>query len=117
MQAATARSCTRRGGAGCMIRDRVESIVIAALKWAGESQDIEGLENPTSETRLFGENGLLGSLGMINLILELEETLYEEYQVDLVIADEKALSMKRSPFRDVASLVDYITALLENPGD
>lgn len=96
-----------------MIRDRVQSILIAALREIGESSEIEGLQDPTSETRLFGEEGLLGSLRMINLVLELEETLFEEYGVNLVIADEKALSQKRSPFRDVGSLVEYITGLIE----
>lgn len=100
-----------------MTRDRVESIVIAALREVGESTGSEGLENPTPQTKLFGKAGLLGSLGMINLILELEETLFEEFGVNIVIADEKALSQKRSPFRDVSSLVNYITALIETTNE
>ncbi len=100
-----------------MIKDRVEAIVIAALQELGESAEIEGLRNPTPQTGLFGRTGLLGSLGMINLVLELEETLFDEYGVNIVIADERALSRKRSPFRDVNSLVDYITSLLEGTDD
>lgn len=95
-----------------MIRHTVETIVLRALKELGESTENEGLMNPNPTTRLFGKRGLLDSLGMINLILELEEALFEEYEVNIVIADEKALSQKRSPFKDVNSLVDYTITLL-----
>ncbi len=100
-----------------MIKDTVEKIVIGALKEHGESTENEGLKNPTPETRLFGKRGLLDSLGMINLVLELEELLFETYGVNVVIANEKALSQKRSPFRDVNSLVNYTTSLLESVDD
>ena len=100
-----------------MIKDTVEKIVIGALKEHGESTENEGLTNPTPETKLFGKSGLLDSLGMINLVLELEEILFETYAVNIVIANEKALSQKRSPFRDVNSLVNYVTTLLGNVDD
>lgn len=100
-----------------MIRNTVETIVISALRELGASTENEGLAHPSPTTRLFGKKGLLDSLGMINLILELEETLFEEFEVNIVIADEKALSQKRSPFKDVTSLVDYITTLLDDVGD
>src|SRR5437867_1780766 len=62
--------------------------------------------------RLAGPDAVLNSLGLVSLIVELEQTLEEQYGVCLVLADERAMSQRHSPFRNVGSLVDYVCQLL-----
>lgn len=63
------------------------------------------------ETRLLGTKSKLDSLSLVILIVDIEQRLADELGVEVSLADEKAMSQERSPFRDVKSLVDYICSL------
>lgn len=65
------------------------------------------------DENIFGDNGKLDSLGLVNLIVAIEGKIYDELDKNIVIANEKAMSMKNSPFRTVASLNDFIMELLD----
>jgi acyl carrier protein len=65
------------------------------------------------DTALFGENGALDSLGLVNLIVATEQRIEEDFGVSISLADERAMSQARSPFRTVDSLVNYIGVLLK----
>ena len=45
-------------------------------------------------------------------IFKFEELISDEFDVDIIIADEKAMSQKRSPFSTIGSLTNYIDMLL-----
>ena len=64
------------------------------------------------ETRLFGKGGLLDSLGLVTVILDIEQRLAEEHGIAITLADDRAMSQKRSPFRTVGSLADYAALLV-----
>jgi acyl carrier protein len=91
---------------------KVDSIVIEAVIELNEELECETLENPTNKTKLFGGNGALNSLALVSLISDLEDRISEEFDKDIVLADEKAMSQRASPFRTVAALTDYIEKLL-----
>jgi acyl carrier protein len=55
---------------------------------------------------------VLDSLGLVRVIAELEDEIYDHTNKSITLADEKAMSQKASPFRSVASLSDYISTLL-----
>ena len=65
------------------------------------------------ETRLFGGNSKLDSLGLVNLIVAVEQNIEDEFDITITLADERSMSQKHSPFRTVGSLVDYIEMLLK----
>ena len=61
---------------------------------------------------LFGANGKLDSLGLVNLITLTEQKVEDTLGTTLVLADERALSQEDSPFQTVASLSAYICSVL-----
>lgn len=65
------------------------------------------------DENIFGDKGKLDSLGLVNLIVAIEGKIYDELEENIVIANEKAMSMKNSPFRTVGSLNDFIMELLD----
>jgi acyl carrier protein len=72
------------------------------------------ISNASSETRLFGGNGLLDSLGVVILLTDLEEKLDEEFDVTVSLASDSTMSRTRSPFRTVKSLAEYmVLAVME----
>jgi len=67
---------------------------------------------------LFGRNGgVLDSIGLVTLIVAVEQAVEDEFGAALVLANEKAMSLKNSPFRTIGSLTDYIVGLLKEDGN
>jgi acyl carrier protein len=66
----------------------------------------------STETKLIGSNIKLDSLGIVSLLVTIEQNIEDEFDVSITIADEKAMSQKRSPFRTIGTLADYIDMLL-----
>lgn len=74
-------------------------------------------EEPISEdTVLFGTSGLLDSIGLVSVIVELEQKLSNLAGHDVSLMDDRALSQARSPFRTVRSLADYAEARVSEWG-
>jgi len=67
---------------------------------------------PSPETQLFGRGSKLDSLGLVNLIVLVEEKTADAFGKTVTIADEKAMSQKNSPFRTVQTLAEYLFFLL-----
>lgn len=67
----------------------------------------------TPEIRLFGKEGLLDSMGLVSLVVSVEQAIEDRYGVSVALADERALSRRASPYRTIASLADYASAVLE----
>ncbi|EDP75575.1 hypothetical protein [Hydrogenivirga sp. 128-5-R1-1] len=95
------------------MRKQLITIIIESLKELNEDLEKKELKNPTSETKLYGAGGVLDSLALVTLITDLEEKVSEEFGKSITLADERAMSQRRSPFRDVKSLAEYIETLLK----
>lgn len=66
----------------------------------------------TEDTVLFGKDGLLDSIALVSFILDVEEGIRAQYGVSITLADERAMSQSRSPFRRVSSFTDYAAQLI-----
>ena len=56
----------------------------------------------------------MDSLALVSFIADLEDKISDEFEKDIILADEKAMSEKTSTFRNIESLTSYIKSLLEN---
>ena len=65
------------------------------------------------DTVLFGNKGKLDSLGLVSLIVAIEQKIEEALEIPITLADERAMSQKQSPFRTIGTLADYIDTLLK----
>lgn len=62
---------------------------------------------------LSGPAAKLDSLGFINLIVAIEQKIEKELGMSIALADELGIFNKKNPFRNINTLIDYITLLLE----
>jgi acyl carrier protein len=93
-----------------MIRAEIEAIVLDAIRVANLSRDPgEQLEVGLS-ARIFGRGSPLDSMGLVALLLDVEEAL-RAAGMPLTLTDDRAMSQTRSPFRSVPALVDYVELL------
>ena len=62
---------------------------------------------------LVGEGGALDSLGLITLIVSLEEAVQEETGICMELLEEELLIDSEGPFRTVGSIVNWIISKLD----
>ncbi len=60
---------------------------------------------------LFGRDGILDSIGLLTLVVQLEEKLSAATGKPVRLVTSAAMSQTKSPFRDVDSLTSYIGEL------
>ena len=89
-------------------RTAIQSIVLESVQMLAEDFELEALKAPDPQTALYGEGGSLDSMSLVNLIADIEEALVEKFDASIALADEKAMSAKSSPYRNVASLTDAV---------
>ncbi len=94
-------------------KKEIREIIISALIQLKEEME-DSLETEINDdTVLIGQEGMLDSLGLVNLIVSTEQKVEEELGMIITLADEQALSQKNSPFRTVRAFIEYISLLLE----
>ena len=81
-----------------------------------ELELIVGDKIDNESTELFGRDGILDSMGLVNLVVALEEVIQERYGVAITLADERAMSRSKSPFQTISSLDEHIKGLLREEG-
>lgn len=93
-------------------KTKIQSLIYRALQNLADELENEHLKNPNEQTQIYGKEGYLDSLALVSLISDLESMLSDELNIDVTLADEKAMSQKNSPFKNVESLSNYISELI-----
>ena len=77
--------------------------------------DLEQIENPElgADVVLFGRQGFLDSAALVNVVVAVEEAIEDELDVSVTLADERAMSYKRNPFRSIGALAEYAALRIE----
>lgn len=90
-----------------MNRERILDLVLEALRQTnrGRLPDQQLEVSPTAP--VFGPESSLNSMGLVTLVIDLEDLLAAE-GYDVLLSDARAMSQARSPFRDVPALVEFI---------
>ena len=91
-------------------RNQAYEIVIASLKEVFEQNGIAPPASLTEETVLVGADPVLDSLGVVQLIVEVEQRVEQDHGISVTLANDKAMSQKNSPFRTVGVLADHVIA-------
>lgn len=69
--------------------------------------------NITENTIIFGKESNLDSFDLVNLLIEIEQELFQKYGISITIASDRAMSENHSPFRTVQSLQHFIKLLID----
>lgn len=93
--------------------DKIVEVILGALREL-DDQGVVQLEatGVDSQTPLFGEVGVLDSVGLVSLVIAVEQALEDELGMQVSLADERALSQTNSPYRTVESLASYAESLV-----
>ncbi len=93
-------------------RQIAEQLVIASLEEALTQAGTSAPAPLDTETVLVGKDAVLDSLGVVSLIVEVEQRVLAEHGVAVTLANDKAMSQRNSPFRTVGLLTDHLLATI-----
>lgn len=99
-----------------MDKEDITNLVISSLDEVLREQEKENevqIDSLNESTYLIGRRAVLDSLGLVTLVVNIEQRLGDDYGIYVTIADERALSQEKSPFKTVESLSEYISLLIE----
>ncbi|HIL27414.1 MAG TPA: hypothetical protein EYG21_08560 [Nitrospinaceae bacterium] len=91
--------------------EKIVDLVIKTVQEVGYDQENQALIEANKDTLLFGEN--LDSMGIVFLVTDLESKISEKLNIDITLADERAMSQKTSPFRSIKTLAKYVQTLID----
>jgi acyl carrier protein len=86
----------------------VQGLIAASLVQLREDLGLSQLQEVDGKTPLLGGDSDLDSMAVVHLIVDLEARLQDTFGKNWILADERALSRNRSPFRTISDLSDFI---------
>ncbi len=96
-----------RGGP-ILSSENVFEIVSACISGLASQLPEDQCIEASNDTVLVGEGGRLDSLGLVNLLVSIEERLSEDLGLQLDLLDIAMIGESEGPMRTVGSLVDYV---------
>jgi len=88
-----------------MEQDKIEKLVLNVINTYCTSINLSAQIN--LDTPLIGSSRLFDSMGLVNILVDIENALIEE-NYEILIMSENAMSLKISPFRTIGALIQYI---------
>lgn len=93
-----------------MNKESIFKLVTQVLKEYCESNGI--IVEINKDTPLIGVNRVLDSMGLVNVIVDIETAFLDE-DIEISLTSEAAMSGRISPFRTVGALCNFIARQLE----
>lgn len=62
---------------------------------------------------LYGGSIALDSISLVTLIVDIEQAIEDQFNRSIILANEKAMSQRNSPFRTIGTLTDYTLELVK----
>jgi hypothetical protein len=88
--------------------EEVEVLVIESVRLLAEDFDLVALQQPCVESALYGNDGVLDSMALVNLLADVEDAVFEQFGAAIALADEKAMSARNSPFLTIKTLAQAV---------
>ena len=90
-----------------MTSTEIRNLVLRSIEQVNLARRPEARLALDDDAVIFGDGSPLDSLGLVALLIDIEEALYEHGH-SVTLSDARAMSQSRSPFRSVPALVAFI---------
>lgn len=95
-------------------RDKLRSLLWESIRGYADTAGVR--IEIQDDLRLLGRGAPFDSLGFVMVLSSFEAGINDAFGTEIVLANERAMSMEHSPFRTVSCLVDYAGSLLDEQG-
>lgn len=91
----------------------IEKIVIDNVNALVETFPEDQKFEVNANTVLFGQDSKIDSLSLVSVIVDLETMLSIDYNLDISLTDDRAMTREKSPFDSVKNMIEYIDELVK----
>jgi len=95
------------------MKEQIIKIIISTIDEFNKSLPSDEKISTDLDSSIYGGDSSLDSLGLVSLIVGLEQNIEDELDQSVTLADEKAMSQKSNPYQNINILSDYIIDLLD----
>lgn len=94
------------------IEQAIEGALSDAIEEVNETLDADNAVSLADDAELFGGGSPLDSIALVNFVVAVEQGIEDRMGRSIVLASDKAMSRRTSPFRTVGALRAYLRELL-----
>ena len=95
-----------------VMRNKISQCICSAVAVVNQTLKNKLPVNKETDCPLYAD-GALDSISLVTLISIIEQDIEDTFKMSIILANEKAMSMRNSPFLTVGSLAEYIEQLLK----
>ena len=92
------------------MKEKIKTRLVKLLDQFIKENEIELDKNVVLDEniRLIGTTSVFDSMELVQFIVEVESLLDEEFEIEIELTSEKAMSRRNSPFISINTLTEYI---------
>mgnify|MGYP001968517599 CR=1 FL=1 len=98
-------------------KEKVIQSIFTAVDELNQQLPREQRLEKSGDTVLMGDLGKLDSMGLIKLIVEVEQQIENTYGVAITLSEEKTMSQVDIVFKTIGTLADHLIQLMEENED
>ncbi|THA24785.1 hypothetical protein E4198_08565 [Streptomyces sp. RKND-216] len=98
------------------LTDRILQIIVDAIDDINTMREEKIPTDNVLDLCLYGNDGIFESMYLVAFLSQVEEILEDEFEVEVTLASEKAVSLRVSPFSSVRRLIAFIEEELQLVG-
>jgi acyl carrier protein len=96
-----------------MLANEYSQVVIDAINELNQTLDTPINTEFGGDAPIYGKHGVLDSISLVSLIVNVEQKIEDQFGVSIILANEKAMSQRNSPFLTIGTLSSYLQTLVE----
>ena len=93
--------------------DNAVALILSAMREFNADELADYQIDISEDTVFFGRGGQLDSLGLVNMVLLVEEHIRDRCGVSVDLSNDRAMSQRNSPFRTVKTLARYVAGIVD----
>ncbi|WP_327694190.1 MULTISPECIES: hypothetical protein [unclassified Streptomyces] len=98
------------------MNDRLLELIGNVVGEINERRDEKIPTDDLLNVSLYGDSGVFDSMHLVNFLTLIEEAIEDEYDIEISLTSEKAVSRRVSPFSGVGRLIEFIEEEMELAG-
>ncbi|PYC87707.1 hypothetical protein C7C46_02865 [Streptomyces tateyamensis] len=91
-----------------VVDDRLLGVIGNVIAEINERRDEKIPTDDLLNVSLYGDAGVFDSMHLVNFLTLVEEAIEDEYDLEISLTSEKAVSRRISPFSRVERLIEFI---------
>lgn len=98
------------------MQERLLKIILGVISELNERRDEKIVTDNLMDVSFYGNSAVFDSMQLVNFLARVEEAIEDEFDVEISLTSEKAVSQRISPFSSTRRLIEFAIGELEESG-